>query len=607
MNGKYVLPQAAQDTLGGIKAAEVEDKYTQECRIDKETGKIYTRSADRFLIEDTFEGNPIMSNSCREGNIHLIEGYGESTQFTTQGNQLFDINVYEGKSSAGAEATIDNGVIKIIGTPTKDTWVQSDPISIEDFKKYFKVGGLSIKPHKSSGCNFDFGIYINSTTVKENNSPYEITEEIYNNYSGNAYYFIDLKSSSAPSGYIQPMVYQTGSGEYEPYTGGAPSPSPEYPQEIKSSTVTGVKVTGKNLFDHKKLSGGEIVEFNGVQCYKYLDNGKNFTFDFTENKTENLCLTIVIYRDSEYADKKITIFLEYNDGTRQSNILTSGVIYTIETKEGKILKKIVGNEGWAQNVYIDLSITQLECGTTATPYEPYKEKTIPLSAPITLRGIPSENGNITIDGTKYLSDYIGQKEGVYGVFRKNGVFTIDSKNYEKMSFFRSQNGSNVYALYNIVPPDSQIYNSSDILSQKNVICNAFIGKTLASLTIGNFSIHLLLNVNFVTIGLSESIETVEGAKGIIKTLEDNGTPITIQYILANETFEALPEGDQQALKDLKTFYPTSIISWETEDGLSIWGKAILKQDMKLYIQNKIKELSNNSVKQIQNINRALLK
>ena len=56
---------------------------------------------------------------------------------------------------------------------------------------------------------------------------------------------------------------------YEPYTGGKPSPSPEYPQEIKNSGKwnadtqkyeVSVKVTGKNLFDIEKaeVSGGNL-------------------------------------------------------------------------------------------------------------------------------------------------------------------------------------------------------------------------------------------------------------------------------------------------------------------------------------------------------------
>ena len=61
------------------------------------------------------------------------------------------------------------------------------------------------------------------------------------------------------------IILSEGSTEipYEPYTGGKPSPSPEYPQAIKNvgkwneekqKYEVDVKVTGKNLFDAKKQS-----------------------------------------------------------------------------------------------------------------------------------------------------------------------------------------------------------------------------------------------------------------------------------------------------------------------------------------------------------------
>lgn len=526
MNNKYVLPQAAQDTLGGIKAAAVQDKYTQECRIDKETGKLYTRSADRFLIEDTFEGNPVMSSSCREGNISLIEGYGQSTQATTTGKNLFDIKGNVNINGNSGIEEIYNSVENNILTTT----AENSRIGIG--QKFRNLNGKTVSFSAklvSLGTSSKGWIYIydGGNTAKRRVSDNVVGNTLkINGYTCTTDFVVfafacEAGGTGCKFTDIQAEIGSTAT-EYEPYTGGAPSPSPDYPQEIKSLVLDAVKVTGKNLFDSKKLSGGENIEFNGVQCYKYLDNAQSFTFDLSENKIESLYLTIMMYRDSEYADKKITIFLEYSDGERQSNTLTSGAIYNIETRAGKILKKIVGHEGWSQNVYIDLSITQLECGATATEYEPYKEKTIPLSAPITLRGIPSESGNITIDGTNYLSDVIDKEK----VTRHIG-------------YIASYNSEDVGDLY-------------------------------------------------------------------ISTTGQLTTGATVIYALSEPNTEPLPAEDVQSLADLKTFYPTSIISWETEDGAGVWGKAILKQDMKLYIQNKIKELSNNSVKQIQNINRALL-
>ena len=72
------------------------------------------------------------------------------------------------------------------------------------------------------------------------------------------------------------------------------TPTPETPVPIVSAGTQNqdaqkweyeIEVTGANLFHPEKLTGGEIVEYNGVQCYKYTDNSTNFTYidDFAEN------------------------------------------------------------------------------------------------------------------------------------------------------------------------------------------------------------------------------------------------------------------------------------------------------------------------------------
>ena len=59
-------------------------------------------------------------------------------------------------------------------------------------------------------------------------------------------FFHGNAGSTITPGTYHPMLYQSGDGTWEPYTGGKPSPSPEYPQEIVSTDVTAVTVTGAN-------------------------------------------------------------------------------------------------------------------------------------------------------------------------------------------------------------------------------------------------------------------------------------------------------------------------------------------------------------------------
>lgn len=52
------------------------------------------------------------------------------------------------------------------------------------------------------------------------------------------------------------IMFEEGSERtgYEPYTGGKPSPSPEYPQEIKAVVNPTIKVHGVNILDIKDVA-----------------------------------------------------------------------------------------------------------------------------------------------------------------------------------------------------------------------------------------------------------------------------------------------------------------------------------------------------------------
>lgn len=68
-------------------------------------------------------------------------------------------------------------------------------------------------------------------------------------------------------------------------------------------------------------------------------------------------------------------------------------------------------------------------------------------------------------------------------------------------------------------------------------------------------------------------------------------PLKIITVADEEVFEPLPESDQQALKDLKTFYPSSIISWETEDNSTAWTRAEIVHDPANYIDEKLGQIT----------------
>lgn len=167
--------------------------------------------------------------------------YGKSEQVTTTGAQLFNANKMNGLTKSGVTVSVKDGMITATGMATKDEWIQAY-ISVEEYKKIFKPGEkIFIKSYKTTDCNYDFGLYgahgspILGTVTEGNSQPNGILlPTIYPARDTDFYFFVSVKQGVTLKGSLQPMVYQMGNGIYEPYTGGKPSPSPEYPQEIKS-------------------------------------------------------------------------------------------------------------------------------------------------------------------------------------------------------------------------------------------------------------------------------------------------------------------------------------------------------------------------------------
>lgn len=592
MNDKYILPQAAQDTLGGIKAAAVEDKYTQECKIDKETGKLYTRSADRFLIEDTFEGNPVMSSSCREGNISLIEGYGQSTQVTTEGKNLVDIpeiNKELPQEAYDVDVFFDKPVVVKIGkynyTTKKSIW--------------------RFNFNKQDGSS----VYLADDTIL-NNKFLSIDASVDNPITKITYRNTYITSGSLSEVQVE---YGTIPTEYEPYTGGQPSPSPDYPQEIKDSVATGIKVTGKNLFDEQFCKVAENwIEVPGGYSYIpiFVGKGNTVTFSTSGNPQQGLGFYCALSKYKKELSNKVYSWIYHS--TSPTLIKTEGTFVVTESDYIYFsLNTGAGNINKFLSAYPDF---QIEISPQKTYYMPYQGQSIQLSTSVTLRGIPSESGNVTIDGQKYLSDYIGQKEGVYGVFRRFFVYEVTgNEDFGSRAGTYVEEGSfNAYFSIRKYVSEAKIETPGYV---KWGLCNNLIFNANSWTKKGEIGFcynygQLHIRVKNETISATQEMEISQKTqllKDYLKNLYDSGTPMIFLYPLATEIFESLPEPDQQALKGLKTFYPTSIISLETEDNSGACGKAILKQDMKLYIQNKIKELSNNSIAQIQNINLNLIR
>ena len=198
---------------------------------------------------------------------------------------------------------------------------------------------------------------------------------------------------------------------YEPYTGGIPSPSPDYPQEIKRVVNPTMKVCGKNLWDNfKTLSLGNVEQKNGT----YIATADTMQVDITSSSIgarplllkANNAYTFSLKTTVSISSPKF-VCLRYTNGEINNIIFTNKnfVNFVPERDVEKIgfilYESVAGDKAYD---------VQLEMGSEATAYEPYTEQSVQL--PYTLNAIPvASGGNVTIDGQQYVADYVDVERG----------------------------------------------------------------------------------------------------------------------------------------------------------------------------------------------------
>lgn len=188
---------------------------------------------------------------------------------------------------------------------------------------------------------------------------------------------------------ILPMIREeTELDSYEPYTGGKPSPSQEYQQEVKNTGKlnadtqkyeVGVKVTGKNLFDREKAK--DVSNWISIEGDGYLKfpirakKGSMITFSYEEKLTEEK----KFYLGIAHSERGGFIAWLYHNVTSS---LSNNKYTTVATNDYVYL---MCNKNAIQNFLDTIQTLQAEISQTQTNYQPYKEQTLTLTSdrPIT--------------------------------------------------------------------------------------------------------------------------------------------------------------------------------------------------------------------------------
>lgn len=318
------------------------------------------------------------------------------------------------------------------------------------------------------------------------------------------------------------------------------TPSVENPIPIISKEVSEIKVTGANLIKYPFYSGTKVVK--GVTFT--VNDDQSITINGTNDGTGNSEFRININDRFKNGDAISSGLLsDKNDENISANMLYISNIGTNSKSENRIVNDDSRNYDIVLNVRSGATIDNVTIkvmrnyGPTLLPYEPYKEQVINLTSPITLRGIPVDNGgNVTIDGQQYIADVIKEKNGIIGVERNTISFSLLVKNMN--------NNSNNYpgwkpieVVDKILPPQANDVNIVNILC--NIVSRTVYGRRDQSL------------IYFAAEDLGKTQTE----------LKEQHPDLSVDFVAISyePTFEPLPEEVQTQYKALKSYYPNTVI------------------------------------------------
>lgn len=316
----------------------------------------------------SYDGTPVEVNDSAEMQLQGLRLYGKSKQVVTTGKNLCSI-----KSCQLSTNIVKSKIVS--WTKKNRIYFSCDTENVENSNAYIGVNYYD-KNRKSLGEN---GAVIpcdgtrkeaifSGSEAGHNSTNVDLTTVEHISVK------VGLSSSAVQTSFIDNiMLCDEANQTYEPYTGGKPSPSPEYPQEIVSAGENGsigVEITGKNLLNEDKY----------YSAYKQTDG---------MYKVDNVKLNdIRIIFDSSMVGKTYTASCNLNcpntisaaalevniDGKKKlgNNILTnksgiSEITFTPKTVRDSI--KITYGTGSGNIIFSDF---QIEAGSFVTSYEPYK-------------------------------------------------------------------------------------------------------------------------------------------------------------------------------------------------------------------------------------------
>ena len=497
-------------------------------------GEVQSGGRDGIAIINTMNGeSPLAIPDSAERVNKRLELGGKTKQVSTRGVNLFDEKLLLDFDSENYDKTQSGSGFYYYKFPVSGTVT----VSTKNANKNGEYLTVGIKPDGSDKTWLSHG----TAAISKYKT---LTPEDGNIYLGVNNNLERVKSMIQNTGGI---IINEGSAAqpYEPYTGNKPSPSPEYLQEIKNSGKwnegtqkyeVDVKVTGKNLFDMNKFI--DTCNFTKNEDGTFIIDKHVERYDCFIPANTILSIEVLKVEDSSGA---AALELFYEDGKNMYIGFGQVGVKTFLIQKDVVYIKVLA---YRKHEY---KYIQLEKGNIATPYEPYKEQTLTLTSDRPL--------------TKW--DKLVEQGGQIGWLYKSRKIEFDGSETFDERFLPS-------LLYNL---------EVGKYSEGGIFCNYSNSEGIGK---GN---NIGSTISFRKATTYWNCENAQQFKEFLKIKKDEGNPLYVFYETISTEFAPLPQSEQNSIRALKTYYPTTVI---TADGgeLDPDIKVTYTADTKNYVDNK---------------------
>ena len=544
-------------------------------------------------VTHTVNGEVLSVSDSSDDYLRGLRVFGKTTQVKTTGAQLITYPYFDSgnKTINGVKWTTRNdGSIFVSGTATSNS-----PFYMTGGDFRFDVGAYTISGSTAKvalrvdASDISTGSWVKAIAISKDGIPttFTITEGDVASYTFTVYALVESGNSANVA--IYPML-NTGSTvvSYEPYTGAVPSPSPEWPQELVTVENPKLYVHNKNLInvEDKNISTSSAYYYDVPTDFEPVI-GETYTLSADAEFDVLPCLFSIGCGNRAYHNEMNQTQVEVTSSGRVSITftwqLTEAQIASGYTKFAFRLPRYKDRIAFNAKV----SNIQLELGTIATQYEPYKRETIPI--PHTLPGIPvSQNGNYTdADGQQWICDEVDFERGVY-VQRVGEYVVTGNENWERSNLqILEEQGYYRYDANSIPKTGSPLANALVTHFPYAYSPNYVKGFWIYNDPNSRLALRVMWNYS-----------TAEELKAFLSAQYSAGTPVVVNYVLATPIEHPLTETELQTFKYLHSNYPNTTVLNDSgahmELKYNVDTKSYIDTTLKGHITDMLEVIANGS-------------